>query len=148
MSSPMCEHGRQRSGCSACSPERSYELCRRGAEDRTLGFTLTYAEYRELVSRNCFYCGVGGAMGIDRVVNSIGYVYFNSVACCWPCNKRKGTDTQLEFLRHVDQISQYQRQQRERAAGQHESITGRQDETQSVQPSVPSQTSIESPQSA
>ena len=57
-------------------------------------FTITLEDYIKLVEANaCHYCGkslpkTGG--GLDRQNNSEDYILENLVACCWPCNKKKG----------------------------------------------------------
>lgn len=45
--------------------------------------------------------------GIDRLVNSEGYTFINSVPCCEMCNMGKGARTSQEFLVKVKQIYNY-----------------------------------------
>lgn len=91
------------------------------AVKRGLTFDLTEEQFRELVSRECFYCGapptefrrVSGTMvsvclanGIDRVDNAIGYVLDNVVPCCFDCNHAKATLTQEQFLALARKIAE------------------------------------------
>jgi hypothetical protein len=54
-----------------------------------------------LMSKPCVYCGrdpVVRASGLDRVDNAVGYRSSNVVACCWDCNRMKGTTTARDFV--------------------------------------------------
>ena len=79
---------------------RHYE---RGAKDRGLCFDLTEADFREITSGRCFYCGCEPRRrsrlknghghydynGVDRIDNAIGYTRDNCVPACRPCNTAK-----------------------------------------------------------
>lgn len=81
-------------------------------------FALTDAEFRDLISSPCFYCGsaprnmtyktnLNGCVpynGIDRVDNSGGYVSSNVVTACKNCNLAKRSLSQHEFLEMVRRI--------------------------------------------
>lgn len=96
---------------------------KRHAKQRNLCWELSEENFRELSKRNCHYCGAppnqkidrklyNGAYeynGIDRLENSIGYTYENSVACCGNCNKMKGILKQDYFLAHVKKIAEHQK---------------------------------------
>jgi hypothetical protein len=43
--------------------------------------------------------------GIDRKINSIGYVYENCLPCCEICNKAKGTRTYEEYIEWMNRIA-------------------------------------------
>ena len=75
-------------------------------------------KFRELTSKNCFYCGDdpqklhgrndlnGGYVfnGIDRIDNKLGYIDGNVITCCSICNKMKlDTDYNI-FLFRVKKI--------------------------------------------
>lgn len=84
-------------------PARHRELYRRGAERRGKAFELDVHVARVLFDSPCFYCGAppGGAgetQGIDRFDNARGYSEDNVVACCWCCNRAKGTLHGAEFV--------------------------------------------------
>lgn len=82
-----------------------YNLYRHGARKRELEFDLSKESFASITKMNCVYCGVLPAQehcagygsyrynGIDRKNNSLGYTQENSVACCFRCNRAKGTDT-------------------------------------------------------
>jgi hypothetical protein len=99
----------------------SYE---RGAKRRNLKFELIREQFRELVTKNCHYCGIppykqslpnrsakkcytNGAFtynGIDRLDNVQGYTVINSVPCCEPCNRSKRTMTVFQFTNWVSRV--------------------------------------------
>lgn len=67
-----------------------------------------------MVKDQCHYCGVmpfkpfkkHGTVymlynGIDRLDNNAGYTVTNTVTCCSPCNKLKGTFNRFRFLEQV-----------------------------------------------
>lgn len=82
-----------------------------GAKHRKLDFLLTKEDFRELVSKPCYYCGIEPLQkykgtdqpeefiynGVDRVDNNKGYTEDNVVTCCKACNIAKHTMTQQEF---------------------------------------------------
>lgn len=84
-------------------------------------FTLTQDEFTELITSNCFYCGVEPLMkhtfkgcsehilhnGIDRYDNSKGYTLENSRPCCFECNRAKGTLTPEEFYNYINRLIRY-----------------------------------------
>jgi hypothetical protein len=76
-------------------------------------FNLTREEFKEITSRNCFYCGspprqkvhamhtLNGQYlhnGIDRIDNSRGYEPDNVRPCCRTCNFAKNTMDEQEFI--------------------------------------------------
>jgi len=92
------------------------------AKRRGLPFALTFEEYKEIVVKPCYYCGVSSSKicygslnnarnhgeficnGIDREDNTKGYTKENSVACCTSCNIGKGTSSTQEFLDWIQQV--------------------------------------------
>lgn len=75
-------------------------------------FSLTKEQFKDITSKNCYYCGVEPLQkaknsnvadidgiylynGIDRVDSSIGYIFNNCVPSCEICNKAK-RDLSLE----------------------------------------------------
>lgn len=42
--------------------------------------------YREMVSKPCYYCGVSGSGGLDRINNNLPHRWGNVVPCCEKCN--------------------------------------------------------------
>jgi hypothetical protein len=69
-------------------------------------FRLTRDQFRRVISKPCYYCGVGGTPfnGIDRVDNSKGYIRTNCNPCCTTCNRAKLKMTQREFLQWVQRV--------------------------------------------
>jgi hypothetical protein len=86
---------------------------------KNLPFELTEEEFRELILKNCVYCGKEPSNlvkhekdfmiynGIDRVDSSKGYTVSNSVSCCGVCNLMKRSMSCEDFLNHVRRINSY-----------------------------------------
>ena len=91
---------------------RIYSDYRWSAKDRGLEFNLTEEQARELLTKNCFYCGAPPSSyrtgktlktgflynGIDRVDNQLGYIDGNCVSCCKVCNHAKAKLSKSDFL--------------------------------------------------
>ena len=84
-----------------------YEYYERNAVARGYEFELTREQFDELINEDCCYCGNNDNIGVDRVDNNIGYVYWNCVPCCGVCNKMKGVHTQDEFIDHCKRVASY-----------------------------------------
>lgn len=75
-------------------------------------FSLTDAQFWEIVSSDCFYCGDAPKEdhlkvvrnGVDRKDTSLGYTLSNSVACCKYCNRAKSDLTLYEFEQLINKI--------------------------------------------
>lgn len=94
---------------------------RAGAERRGFEWTLSEAEFDQLTSAACTYCGsppsqvrtLKGCMGsfvytgIDRVDNTLGYSSENSVSCCTTCNLWKGKMSHDEFISHLTKVAKH-----------------------------------------
>jgi len=71
---------------------------------------LTPEQFKALILRDCFYCGVEPLQtikfpyetlfynGIDRVDSNLGYVPENCVPCCKFCNYAKHNRSKEDFL--------------------------------------------------
>lgn len=98
----------------------------RNARKRNLNFSLTQEEFDNLISQNCYYCGMSPqdqsylskstkkyakfyASGIDRMDNNLGYTMDNCLPCCTKCNMMKKTMSCDEFLYHVSAIQEFQK---------------------------------------
>lgn len=94
---------------------------KKSAKKRGLSFELSMDEFKLLISKNCFYCGISpsnlvnkrytnGVLvnGIDRIDSNIGYTTTNVVPCCKECNYAKRTLTKDKFLGWVKRIACYQ----------------------------------------
>lgn len=89
------------------------------AEKRNLEFLLSREEFIKLVKSKCTYCGAPpnqkifssrttGILlynGIDRIVNSLGYVISNCTPCCKRCNYLKGPQDGTTFLELIGLIA-------------------------------------------
>lgn len=86
------------------------------ARKRNLLFDLTKAQFEDLTSRNCHYCGAPPSNvskswnqkyiynGIDRVDSLKGYFPANCVPCCDICNRAKSDLTLEEFTRWMQRL--------------------------------------------
>lgn len=75
------------------------------ATRRQLEFQLNVVEFRQLVNDLCHYCGSAGRMGIDRVLNNVGYINGNCVSACQTCNFMKGEMSYEAFLKMCCKIA-------------------------------------------
>jgi hypothetical protein len=88
------------------------------AKTRNKEFELTFDIFKDLVTKNCFYCDEPPANrytkvgkirkikfnGIDRYNNKKGYTVENSVPCCGLCNRMKGESSVEEFFNKIIRI--------------------------------------------
>jgi 5-methylcytosine-specific restriction endonuclease McrA len=91
---------------------------KRHAIGRGLEWNLKYEEVYELISKNCYYCGLPPTnmkitknckkgftySGIDRIDSSKNYDINNVVPCCALCNKAKGNLSISEFFEWMKRI--------------------------------------------
>lgn len=106
--------------------DRLFNMKKQEAGNRGLSFKIGYDLFKNLISQNCFYCGIepnakfediyhGKKMsniyfnhnGLDRINSHKGYEIDNVAPCCTRCNYMKLTMTQQEFIDHVDKIHQH-----------------------------------------
>ncbi len=100
-----------------------YRLYQKSAQKRNFLFALTFEFFDKMTSSNCFYCGKPPTTinskfakerkekcnfnGLDRKDSKLGYTEDNVVPCCGPCNFRKGTLDQKQFLEWLSSIFTY-----------------------------------------
>ena len=98
--------------------KKTYGTRKRGAKTRKIHFDITFEQFLEISSKNCYYCNIEPIQcckykstygdyyynGMDRVDSNKGYTINNVVACCWNCNKAKSSLAQKEFLILVENI--------------------------------------------
>lgn len=73
-------------------PKIRYHRYRNSAKKRGHEFTLSFEEFFNLIFAEgvtCYYCSSSEQIGIDRDVNSVGYILDNCRSCCWSCNRLK-----------------------------------------------------------
>lgn len=132
IASDSLRHGSRSCGCymSECIRNRNilpygvsmmnhkYACYRKEAEKRGVEFRLSFKDFREITSRDCFYCGAKPSncsrrdyhngpfiyQGIDRVDNKKGYFIGNIVPCCKICNHWKVNMSVNDFIDHVEDI--------------------------------------------
>ena len=99
---------------------RLYNTYERRAKQKEISFNLSKEEFKEITSKNCFYCGVKPKQkapatarkdygyytynGIDRIDSTKGYEKDNIVPCCGQCNVSKNNYSYDEFLEWVGRV--------------------------------------------
>ena len=95
-----------------------YGNYRRDAKRKGLDFELSKGEARLLFTSGCYYCGAEPSLafrgrtsfgpficnGIDRLVNSYGYIKNNMVPCCKTCNYIKRSMHHNQFMQWLRQV--------------------------------------------
>jgi hypothetical protein len=82
--------------------------CKAHAKQQHIKYELTSHYIEKLINSSCHYCGSKEKIGIDRVDSKRGYTEYNTVPCCWKCNRAKGTQPIQEFKNWVKLIADYQ----------------------------------------
>ena len=81
------------------------------AKVRNISWELTDSEFLELVTKSCAYCGhTQEYNGIDRINSNKGYTADNCVPCCSWCNTMKLDHSLEEFLQHITNIYNFQKE--------------------------------------
>lgn len=121
--------------CSKCkgnnikpTTEVAYNVSRgnykRAAIYRGLSWDLSPEEFKNIVSKPCYYCGAAPVQknhlkrymrvetpvflnGIDRIDSNLGYNIENCVPCCEKCNRMKLDYSKEEFLNHIEKIYKF-----------------------------------------
>ena len=92
------------------------------AKRRKLEFNLTKEDFKEIIKKDCVYCGekpkqiirknnyyngsyIGN--GIDRIDNDKGYSVDNCVPCCGRCNRAKMEESVSDFKKWISQLINY-----------------------------------------
>lgn len=103
-----------------------YSNYKNRANKLNLEFLIDKEYFKELIFKNCFYCGVTPSQiidythlrlrkngctlkynGIDRKNSNIGYVKDNIVTCCKTCNYGKRNLTYEEWLDYLNNLVNY-----------------------------------------
>jgi len=93
-------------------------LRRSQARQAGRAWKLTMAEFDDLTSQPCHYCGAAPSQtftsprlngdyiynGLDRIDNKRGYVLDNIVTCCFVCNRAKNNMGIEEFFEWIKQV--------------------------------------------
>lgn len=82
-------------------------------------FNITKAKFKELITKDCFYCGAKPSNtkvirgqsfsynGLDRLDNEKPYTLDNVVPSCKVCNFMKGTNNLHDFMNQVVKINRH-----------------------------------------
>ncbi len=91
---------------------RLYGQYQRNAKKHHREFSLTEDAFKQLVSGDCYYCGLPPSQwiegflysGVDRTDNALGYIPQNCVPCCRICNRAKGRLGKAEFAAWIKRL--------------------------------------------
>lgn len=89
------EHRSRKDKTNHRSPSYRWHLLKQNAKKRELECSITREQFEEASKRPCLYCkgaldtDSGWGSHIDRLDNSLGYTFDNSVSCCDFCNRIK-----------------------------------------------------------
>lgn len=91
---------------------RLYRTYEQNALKYNREFSLSKHTFRELVTSNCYYCGlipsqeIDGFLynGIDRSDNSLGYALYNCLPCCKICNRAKNNLSREIFEAWIERL--------------------------------------------
>lgn len=105
-------------GCQRCVASfddsklnRLKNVYKSNAKVRNISWNLTDSEFLELVNKSCAYCGhTQEYNGIDRIDSNKGYTINNCVPCCSWCNTMKLDHSLEEFLQHITNIYNFQKE--------------------------------------
>lgn len=78
------------------------------AKRKGIEFKLKFEEFYLAVTAKCYICGISGKtteIGIDRLNNTKGYIYYNIGPCCWNCNRMKSDMSIPEFRDYLHRIN-------------------------------------------
>ena len=97
-----------------------YNQYRTSAKSRGHNFDLTLVGFKNIISKNCYYCGAEPTIytykskdyetkpifrnGIDRKDNSKGYTLDNATPCCKKCNIMKMAHSFDDWTNHMKKI--------------------------------------------
>jgi len=110
---------RKRLGFGESAFNRVYDTYKRRALQKNRSFELSKEEFKNLTSKNCYYCGIEPQQiavsakrgygnyiynGIDRVNSEVGYEDGNVVPCCGQCNVAKNNYSQMDFYKWITRV--------------------------------------------
>jgi 5-methylcytosine-specific restriction endonuclease McrA len=105
MACKICPHGRRENTCSRCRPESTFERHKREARRRKKTTELTFAQYSQIVSGNCAWCGEDWEpMVVDRRDSNRHYYFENCQPLCKRCNQIKWDSPEQEVGDHLKKI--------------------------------------------
>lgn len=89
-----------------CRPNIRYHHSIGVAKKRGLAWDISFEDYKSLISQPCAYCenALGNVqnergVGLDRVVNALGYSTANVLPCCGECNRTRSDRFTVEETR-------------------------------------------------
>ncbi len=90
------------------TPPKYATYKKRHEEKLTGSKCISESEFNEISNMNCFYCGVSGPNGIDRINATLGYEKSNCAPCCKHCNYVKGNLSLEDFETWANRFVKHQ----------------------------------------
>ena len=95
-----------------------YGSYKKSAKKRRLEFKITIDQFKNIILKNCTYCGIKPSQihkkigtngelkynGIDRIDSKLGYVSNNLTPCCKTCNYAKRQMSKKEFYNWIERV--------------------------------------------
>lgn len=94
-----------------------YNQYKNGAKKKAIIFNLTKNEFRNIINKECYYCGIDPSNekkttsgdtyiynGVDRIDSNNGYILNNVVSCCKDCNYAKNILSKEDFYSLIKRI--------------------------------------------
>ena len=88
--------------------EQKYKEYKIRAKVDNIKFKLTFEQFYLAVTSDCYICGISGRtneIGVDRLINTKGYTYYNITGCCWNCNRMKSDMTFSQLKEYITRIN-------------------------------------------
>jgi hypothetical protein len=96
---------------------------KKNAKARGFEFRLSNEIFKNIITQQCFYCGIEPIQimkqkyntgvfyynGLDRIDSLEGYIEDNVIPCCGTCNAMKSAMGKQKFLDHIEKIHNYQK---------------------------------------
>jgi hypothetical protein len=86
------------------SDNQKYSQYKYRTNTKGIEFRLSKKSFKRIINKECYYCGVEKAGGIDRHNNLRGYYHGNIVPCCWTCNRAKSDMDPADFEDYLARI--------------------------------------------
>jgi hypothetical protein len=92
------------------SPNRLFQVYQKNANKRGLSFQIEFACFMQYWGKPCSYCGADiKTIGIDRIINSLGYTEDNIAPACRMCNWAKSNMDKDTYINHCRKVALHSR---------------------------------------
>jgi len=87
--------------------KKKYSSYKSNAKQKNREFKLSFKQFKNLCSQECYYCKVSPkdeVIGVDRYFNHRGYYIGNCVPSCCNCNRSKSNMNPADFDDYIARI--------------------------------------------